>query len=164
MLVPASRIRVRLPPDRLVDGIALPWWQRHVGAMAPRAAPNECAACVTSIHLPEATTMDIALLILRLVIGSAMTAHGAQKLFGWFGGTGLTGTGAWFETLGFRPGVVFALLAGATEVSGGVCFALGLFGPLPSALILAVMVVAIVTVHVGHGFFAANNGVELPVL
>lgn len=108
--------------------------------------------------------MDIALLILRLVIGSAMTAHGAQKLFGWFGGAGLTGTGAWFETIGFRPGVVFALLAGATEVSGGVSFALGLFGPVASALILAVMVVAIVTVHLGHGFFAANNGVELPVL
>ena len=108
--------------------------------------------------------MDIALLILRLVIGSALTAHGTQKLFGWFGGPGLTGTGAWFETIGFRPGVVFALLAGATEVSGGMCFALGLFGPFPSALVLAVMVVAIVTVHLGHGFFAANNGVELPVL
>ena len=108
--------------------------------------------------------MDIALLILRLVIGSAMTAHGAQKLFGWFGGAGLTGTGAWFETIGFRPGVVFALLAGATEVAGGVGFALGLFGPFASALILAVMMVAIMTVHVGHGFFASNNGVELPLL
>ena len=108
--------------------------------------------------------MDIALLILRVVVGGALTAHGAQKLFGWFGGAGLTGTGAWFETIGFRPGVAFALLAGATEVSGGVCFALGLFGPFPSALILAVMVVAVVTVHVGRGFFASNNGVELPLL
>jgi len=108
--------------------------------------------------------MDIALLILRLVIGASMAAHGAQKLFGWFAGPGLTGVGAWFESIGFRPGVVFARLAGLAEVSGGLLFALGLLGPFPAALMLAVMVVAIVTVHSGHGFFASNNGIEVPVL
>ncbi|HYC52799.1 MAG TPA: DoxX family protein [Gemmatimonadaceae bacterium] len=108
--------------------------------------------------------MDTALLILRLVVGASMAAHGAQKLFGWFAGPGLTGAAAWFGSIGFRPGVLFALLAGLAEVSGGVLLALGLLGPIPAALILAVMVVAIVTVHSGHGFFAANNGIELPLL
>lgn len=108
--------------------------------------------------------MDIALLILRLVIGASLAAHGAQKLFGWFGGPGLKGMGAWFESIGFRPGVVFAVMAGLSEVSGGVLLALGLLGPFPAALTLAVMVVAIVTVHSAHGFFASNNGVEVPVL
>ncbi|MDF2771068.1 MAG: hypothetical protein K0S86_561 [Geminicoccaceae bacterium] len=108
--------------------------------------------------------MDIALLVLRLVIGTSLAAHGAQKLFGWFGGPGLKGMGSWFESIGFRPGVIFALLAGLAEVTGGVLFAVGLLGPFPAALILAVMVVAIVTVHSGHGFFASNDGVEVPVL
>ena len=112
----------------------------------------------------EDTTMDIALLILRVVVGASMAAHGAQKLFGWFGGSGLRGMGSWFESIGFRPGVVFALLAGLAEVSGGALLAVGLLGPFPAALILAVMVVAIVTVHSGHGFFASNDGVEVPVL
>jgi putative oxidoreductase len=108
--------------------------------------------------------MDIALLILRLVIGISMAAHGTQKLFGWFAGPGPTGVGAWFESIGFRPGVVFAVTAGLAEVSGGLLFALGLLGPFAVAVILAVMIVAIVTVHLRHGFFAANNGVEVPVL
>ena len=108
--------------------------------------------------------MDIALLILRLVIGTSMAAHGAQKLFGWFGGPGLRGVGAWFESIGFRPGPAFALLAGVAEVSAGVFLAVGLLGPFPAALVLAVMVVAIVSVHLAHGFFASNNGVEVPLL
>ena len=108
--------------------------------------------------------MDVALLILRLVIGSSFIAHGSRKLFGWFDGPGLAGTGAWFERIGFRPGILFAFLAGMTELSGGLLFGLGLLGPFPAALILSVMVVAIVSVHVGHGFFASNNGVELPLL
>lgn len=108
--------------------------------------------------------MDIALLILRMVVGASMAAHGAQKLFGWFGGPGPKGMGAWFESIGFRPGVAFALLAGLAEVSGGVLLAVGLLGPFPAALILAVMIVAIVTVHSGHGFFASNDGIEVPVL
>jgi putative oxidoreductase len=117
-----------------------------------------------AVTCAEDTTMDIALLILRVVVGASMAAHGAQKLFGWFGGPGVAGVGAWFESIGFRPGMVFALLAGLAEVSGGVLFAVGFLGPFPAALMLAVMVVAIVTVHLGHGFFAANNGVEVPLL
>src|ERR1700691_2930860 len=108
--------------------------------------------------------MNTALLILRLVLGTAMAAHGAQKLFGWFGGYGLKGTGAFFEGIGFRPCIRFALAAGLTEFLSGLLVALGLGGPIGPALMASVMLVGIVTVHVGHGFFAATNGVELPLL
>ena len=108
--------------------------------------------------------MNTALLILRLVLGTAMAAHGAQKLFGWFGGYGLKGTGGFFESIGFRPGTRFALAAGLTEFSSGLLLALGFLGPIGPALMLSVMLVAILTVHRGHGFFATTNGVELPVL
>jgi putative oxidoreductase len=108
--------------------------------------------------------MNTSLLILRLVLGTAMAAHGAQKLFGWFGGYGLKGTGGFFESIGFRPGARFALAAGLTETSSGVLLAMGLLGPIGPALLLSVMLVAILTVHKGHGFFAMTNGIELPVL
>jgi putative oxidoreductase len=108
--------------------------------------------------------MNTALLILRLVLGTSMAAHGAQKLFGWFGGYGLKGTGGFFESIGFRPGVRFALAAGLTEFTSGLLLALGLLGPIGPALMLSVMLVAILTVHKGHGFFAGTNGIELPLL
>jgi putative oxidoreductase len=112
-----------------------------------------------------ATTVSAGLLALRLVLGLGMAAHGAQKLFGWFGGYGLAGTGGFFEQqLGFRPGRLFALAAGLGEFGGGVLMALGLFGPVGPALVIAVMIVAMLTVHVGHGFFATKNGIELPLL
>jgi putative oxidoreductase len=93
-----------------------------------------------------------------------MAAHGAQKLFGWFGGYGIAGTGAFFEQLGFRPGRQFAAAAGASELAGGLLLALGLLGPIGPALIVSVMLVAIVTVHVRNGMLATSNGVELPLL
>jgi putative oxidoreductase len=108
--------------------------------------------------------MNTALLILRLVLGTSMAAHGAQKLFGWFGGYGLKGTGGFFESIGFRPGVRFALAAGLTEFTSGLLLALGFLGPIGPALMLSVMLVAILTVHKGHGFFAGTNGMELPLL
>ena len=69
--------------------------------------------------------MAIGLLLIRLVFGVLMAAHGSQKLFGWFAGYGLTGTGTFFEQLGFRPGRLFAAAAGWTEVLGGVLVAVG---------------------------------------
>ena len=70
---------------------------------------------MTATNLPlQLTAISIGLLLLRLVVGFAMAAHGAQKLFGWFGGYGLAGTGGFFESLGFKPGRLFALAAGAT--------------------------------------------------
>ena len=108
--------------------------------------------------------MDTGLLLARMVFGLLMAAHGSQKLFGWFGGYGLAGTGGFFESLGFKPGRLFAAAAGATEVVGGLLVAAGLLGPLGPALIVSVMVVAIATVHWSHGLFAQNNGIELPLL
>jgi putative oxidoreductase len=98
------------------------------------------------------------------VFGTLMTAHGSQKLFGWFGGYGLNGTAGYFESLGFHPGRLFAAAAGLAEFGGGLLLALGLLGPLGSALIIAPMVVAAVTVHLQHGLFATTNGVEVPLL
>ena len=108
--------------------------------------------------------MDTGLLIVRMVIGLVMAAHGAQKLFGWFGGYGLAGTGGFFESIGFRPGRFFAMAAGTSEVVGGLLVALGLLGPLGPAMIIAIMIVAAATVHWQHGLFAQNNGIEVPLL
>lgn len=108
--------------------------------------------------------MDLGILIGRLVIGLAMSAHGAQKLFGWFGGYGLAGTGGFLETLGFRPGRFFALALGLGELVAGLLTAAGFLGPIGPALIILLMLVAMIVVHWGHGFFAATNGVEVPVL
>src|SRR5438552_14827690 len=93
-----------------------------------------------------------------------MAAHGAQKLFGWFNGYGIAGTGGFFEGLGFRPGRFFAIGAGLGEFFGGLLTAFGLFGPFGPALIILVMVVAAAAVHWQKGFFATSNGIELPLL
>ncbi len=105
--------------------------------------------------------MDAALLFVRLVVGLSLAAHGAQKLFGWFGGYGLSGTGGFFEKLGFRPGRLFAFFAAAGEVGGGLLTALGLGGALGPATLVMVMLVAIFTVHISKGFFITNGGWEL---
>jgi putative oxidoreductase len=108
--------------------------------------------------------MSLGLLVIRVVVGLMMAAHGSQKLFGWFGGYGLAGTGGSFEGLGYRPGRLFAAAAGASELFGGLLLVLGLLGPVGPALVLAVMIVAAVTVHWSNGLFAAANGIELPLL
>jgi putative oxidoreductase len=104
--------------------------------------------------------MDIGMLILRLVVGFTMAAHGAQKLFGWFGGYGLAGTGGFFEKLGFRPGKLQAFLAGVAEFGGGLLLAAGLATPVAAALIITVMVAAVGSIHLPKGFFNTNGGYE----
>jgi putative oxidoreductase len=106
--------------------------------------------------------MDIALLIVRLIIGLGFAAHGAQKLFGWFDGYGIAGTGGFFAGLGFHPGTLFAAMAGLSELGGGLLVALGLGGPIGPALMLIVMSVATITVHLKNGWFVTKNGFELP--
>src|ERR1700687_3323337 len=103
---------------------------------------------------------SLALLIGRLLLGSIFIGHGAQKLFGWFGGYGLKGTGGFFEQLGMKPGVAFAFVAGLGEFVGGALVLLGWLNPIGPALIVAVMIVAIFTVHLSKGFWNTNGGYE----
>ena len=104
--------------------------------------------------------MDIGLLLLRLTVGLTLAAHGAQKLFGWFGGPRLEVTGHFFEPLGFYPGRRHALMAGLVETGGGLLLALGLLTPVAAALVFSVMLVAAVSVHLKKGFFMASGGYE----
>jgi putative oxidoreductase len=104
--------------------------------------------------------MEWGLLIIRAAVGLTLAAHGAQKLFGAFGGHGIAGTGAFFESLGFRPGRRFAALAGLGELGGGLGVALGLLTPLAAATVVATMVVAVWSVHREKGFFATDGGYE----
>jgi putative oxidoreductase len=108
--------------------------------------------------------MDNALLLIRLAFGLSLAAHGAQKLFGSFGGHGINGTAGFFEKLGFRPAKLLATMAGLGEVAGGLAFAAGLATPLAAGVMLATMLVAILGVHLANGFFAQNGGYELPLL
>ena len=108
--------------------------------------------------------MDTGLLIARMVFGLLMAAHGSQKLFGWFGGPGMSGTAVFFEQLGFRPGRMFVVANILTECGGGILLALGLFQPAAAALIISDMIVAIATVHWRNGLLTLTNGIELPLL
>ena len=106
--------------------------------------------------------MDIALLVLRLVVGLLMAGHGAQKLFGWFRGHGITGTAGWLGSIGFRPPRLWAWVAGLSEFGGGVLFALGLCTPLGSVGIASAMLTAIVRAH-WPKIWATEHGFELPL-
>jgi putative oxidoreductase len=117
-----------------------------------------------AMHTPDPQMVSAGLLAARLVLGPLMAAHGAQKLFGWFGGHGLRGTAAGMEHLGFRPGLPFALAAGATELASGVLVALGLLGPVGPALMVSVMLVAAVSAHLKNGLWAQNGGYELALI
>jgi putative oxidoreductase len=108
--------------------------------------------------------MNLGLLLLRVVVGGTLAAHGAQKLFGWFGGPGLSAAGQGFEHLGFTPGRRYAALAGVGETGAGVLLALGLLTPAAAAIVFAVMLVAAWTAHRGAGFFAAQGGYEYNVV
>lgn len=104
--------------------------------------------------------MDLGLLVVRLVLGMTLAAHGSQKLLGWFGGGGIAGTGPIMEHLGFRPGRLQAALAGIAETAGGLMLALGLLTPLAAAALIGVMVVAVGSAHWGKGFFMTSGGFE----
>jgi putative oxidoreductase len=107
--------------------------------------------------------LNIGLLSLRLVVGLLLAGHGAQKLFGWFGGGGFKGTIGMMRKLGFRPAWLWALLASLSEFGGGVLLALGFLNPLGSVAISAPMLMAIVKVHWSHGIWATKGGFELPL-
>jgi putative oxidoreductase len=113
---------------------------------------------------PDTLSLDIGLLVGRTVIGLVMAAHGAQKLFGWFGGYGLNKTGEFFVHLGFQRGRAFAAAASLTEITSGLLITLGFLGPIGPALVVSVMLVAVFTVHWKNGLFAGDNGIEVPLL
>ena len=106
------------------------------------------------------TTAGLDTLPLRVATGVIFTAHGSQKLFGWFGGYGLEGTAGWMASIGLEPGLLLATMAGGAEFFGGLLLIAGLLVR-PAALVLAItMLVAIATVHLQNGLFMANNGYE----
>jgi putative oxidoreductase len=105
---------------------------------------------------------SIGLFITRVIFGSYLAVHGAQKLFGSFGGHGLDATGAGFESLGMKPGKVMATIAGASELGGGVLTAAGIADPLGPLAIAGTMVVAS-AVHRKQGPLSTNGGFELPL-
>jgi putative oxidoreductase len=117
----------------------------------------------TSTVERDALARDAALLAVRLTVGFLMFGHGAQHLFGWWGGPGFNGIAAGLGQLGYSPARFFAGLLGASEVTGGVLLMLGLVTPLGAAAVIGVLTNAIVTVHWSHGPFAAN-GYEYPLL
>jgi putative oxidoreductase len=107
--------------------------------------------------------MNAGWLLVRVLLGASLAAHGTQKLFGWFGGYGLGGTGGFMESLGFRPGKLFALAAGLCEGLGGLLVLLGLLDPVGPGLILIAMFTAMGSVHWKNGFFVTANGIEMPL-
>ncbi|MDF2960751.1 MAG: DoxX family protein [Paenibacillus sp.] len=109
-------------------------------------------------------SMGLGLLLIRVVVGLLFAGHGAQKLFGWFGGYGPKGTGGWMESVGIKPGVAMAVIAGLMELVGGILFTLGLFTPLAAILLTLTMLGAIVKVHAQNGIWATSNGYEYPLV
>jgi len=114
----------------------------------------------TFVQNTQDSNNSIASLALRVPAGIIFAAHGAQKLFGWFGGYGLQGTAGWMESIGLAPGIPLTLMAGGAEFFGGLALILGLLTR-PAAFVLAItMLVAIFSVHFANGLFMSNNGYE----
>ena len=108
--------------------------------------------------------MDVGLLLLRLIVGGLFMGHGAQKLFGSFGGYGLEGTGGFMRKLGYRPGRTMAGLAGLTEFACGTLLILGFLTPFAAAGIIGVMINAIISVHWRNGVWNERGGLEYPLV
>jgi putative oxidoreductase len=108
--------------------------------------------------------LDTGLLVIRLFVGMALAAHGAQKLFGWWGGPGVQGFLGHLTRMRFRPAPIWVAGAIGTEIGGGVLLAVGLLSPLGSVGVGAAMLMAIVGVHWGKGFFGQRGGFEMALL
>ncbi len=112
----------------------------------------------------DANMIDVGLLLLRLVVGGLLIGHGAQKLFGWFGGHGLAGTGMWLQSMGMRPGPFWAMMAGGGEFVGGLLIALGFLNPVGSIAVIAAMAMAWIKAHAGKPIWVTEGGAELPLV
>lgn len=106
------------------------------------------------------TNKNEGLALTRIIVGIVFMMHGSQKLFGWFGGGGIKGTAGYMASLGLEPSELMAFLAGSGEFVGGVLLLLGLLARIGGILTASVSLVALFTVHIGNGFFMANNGFE----
>ena len=104
--------------------------------------------------------IDVGLLVLRLVLGVIFIGHGAQKLFGSFGGPRISGFAKMLEQLGVKPARPMAILAGLAEFVGGILVMLGFLTPVAALALIVVMIVAVITVHLKNGFFNTNGGYE----
>lgn len=102
--------------------------------------------------------------LLRVAVGLWMMPHGAQKLFGLFGGYGIEGTAGYFSSIGLQPAVPLVILAGCGEFFGGLFVALGLLTRPAAVVTTFVLLVATLSVHIGNGFFAQGGGFEYPLL
>lgn len=105
--------------------------------------------------------VDAGLLALRLTTGGLLAGHGAQKLFGSFDGSGLEGTAGWLESLGLRPGRPWAILAGSSELGGGLLMALGLLHPIGPIAAFGPLLMAWTRVHADKPIWASSGGAEL---
>lgn len=114
----------------------------------------------TSINALLTTRAGYGLTVVRIIVGIIFIAHGSQKLFGAFGGYGLEGTGQYMESIGLTPGYLMALLSGSAEFFGGVAMLIGLLARPAAVVLIGLLVVAILSVHIGNGLFMANNGYE----
>ena len=103
---------------------------------------------------------SIGLLVIRVIIGLLFVGHGAQKLFGWFGGYGPKGTGGFFDSIGIKPGVAMAVAAGIAEIAAGLLIGFGLWLPVGAVLMGGTMVIAIAKVHGKNGLWVTQNGYE----
>jgi putative oxidoreductase len=104
------------------------------------------------------------LLVLRVALGGIFFAHGAQKLFGWFGGGGISGQAGFMENLGLRPARLFAVVSGLGEFFGGLGVLFGFLTPLAAAGIIGAMSVAVIKVHLSKGFWNHDGGMEYPLV
>jgi putative oxidoreductase len=109
-------------------------------------------------------TINVSFLILQLGVGLTFAAHGAQKLFGWWGGPGLANWEGAMRHMGFRPARLFAVTSGLIELAGGLLLAVGFLTPIAAAALVAQAVVIIGQVHWSHGFFNSKSGIEFPLL
>lgn len=107
---------------------------------------------------------DVGLLLMRLTTGGLLAGHGAQKLFGWFGGPGFQGTAGWLRSMGLHPSKLWATSASASEFGGGLLTSLGLLHPLGPMAEMAAMIMATVKVHWGKPIWVTTGGAELPVV
>src|SRR5205807_1570986 len=135
-----------------------------LGVMEKQVIPAVLKKTIDVKRRKESSILrDIGLLPLRLIVGGLLAAHGAQKLFGWFNGPGLKGTAGFLESLGLKPGMLWAIGASAGEFGGGTLTALGFLHPLGPFGKIGAMTMATAKVHWGKPIWAGQGGAELPL-